>query len=1015
MQPTGQPSTGPTSKPSYQPSSTPSSYPSQRPSTQPSGQPTGQPSLQPTVAVCPAGTFRNNFGDCILCPPGSYNPLPYAGKEANTCDFCPAGSFCDIAGTINFILCPQATYNPFPNASSIEACLNCPPGTTTPYLGAVSADDCLNPTPNFVTGFIALALAAVLIVVYIIRGRFHRVAFIREVRAVNKLNSHSIRVDKSLSKMIDNIDQRRKFFREVWYEGTVTKVYADDKYDIDINNIKSMSEVENADKSLSVKTEYYVEEGTFSYWRWFFPRLSKFVNFLKKETKDVIVESKVQGAKIYRPTSWYLNNPPIASETVSPFQTSVSASTSSVEISGRDETSALLISGPLEILRKVVHRDDFSGSDGAESNSDLASETDIYEVDSVGYFALDGNLLFGRIYSQRDKENLEKRIISIVEMELGRSQSQTQKSNLLVHNIANVVEFQLMKEALDKAAAATTDDDKVAVGKTTVQENVATYKSKVMEQKKNSKTHFLEFIKNEVNERIVVNDEENLERVKLRREYIVDVTTKYVDRNIRKVLLDHIVSIVREKIEDVVDECILHSPVDFFQKILSVIHLRFNGQVLSDEDIEAVASECIEDELVRYMSEDVESNRTFPQGYRILENVIVIPSMKVSSCGPQSFKISDSTGKCIFAMKARSTDSCDRWVTELRRILKWTEYGGRGLNVNDKVYCRQFRDTWNSNYRIFIFVISGILFATFTIFMLFVVYFAQIIFSSLIIWRGIDVDIDFLKNLEEVTRVFEFEFQIPFIYYLLYPLLALMNILSNINLNLASLNVTCSGAQAPLELVILCTILISVVLVIESRFSVFVKVFFRCLNYRYVLSAIQFKLKYPPKPIEDIKPPDFRIDYKKMESEANVIINRDFESQLKRTSEIMYLDYTDKSKAIDDKVDKVDILTIPYKTALSWYIQLKKRFEPTEDNEGVYLSNWLKYYLMLTCFLAGTIGSIDPMQRLLQYMMGFAPVSAFFEDSNVVHASSVACNSLEGVPNIDKGKNLSSYPSNSLS
>jgi len=1004
-----------------QPTSQPSLAPSVQPTTRPSSQPTSQPSLQPSVSVCPAGTYRNSFGDCIFCPPGSFNPDPYSGKDSNFCYFCPTGTYCDIAGSTAYTLCPQATFNPFVNMTSILACQNCPAGRTTPFPGATFFSDCLNPAPNFISGFVGLFVAAFLILVYIIRGRFHRVAFVREVRAVNKLNIQSIRIEKTISKMIENIDQRKQLYVESWYEGYVGKVYDNDKYDIHVDNVKT---VEVGDGKREVK--YKIEGGSFIWWRWFSPKLvHKLLSLFSKRSEnseEVIFESKVDGKDVHRPTSWYMLNQP-KSEVISPFQESTimtpvvigDQSPESDKTSRTIGNDKFMASGPLNVLVRVNHSESADISSTGDVTSDIESD---YQI-SEGYFALDGNLLVGRTYSKRDRSNLEKLLIPIVELELEleRSPSENKKEFLLVYNIANFV------ESICKPLDPENPLDHPLIQSNNKRKNVQDVKLPFLENIMKEVDDLFKVSNEENSEQVkyrrkYVVDEDNAEQVKFRRECIVDITSKYVDENIRQVLEDHIVLIVREMFEDFVDGIPIDTRGLFFQSIFQAIEAdltwKCQGCIPPDELITFFVRIQIEREVVSYMKEDVEGDRK----YRILESVLISPSMKISSFGTQSFNICSDKGNSIFTFKAQSVEICEHWLTQLRLITKCG-----GLKLNDKVYCKLAVNTWNSKYRVFLFILSSIILVLSTIFILMVINFSQVIFSSLIIWRGIDVgNIDFLKKLQDVAKVFEFRFRIPIISYLLYPLVALIEVLSNIRIDLSSLNVTCSGAQAPLELVIICTILISVVLVIESRFSIFIKVFFRCLNFRFVISSLQYKLKYPAKPTESVKAPNPNIDYDKIETETRAAVKADFEYLLKRNSESLFLGYKhdieknkseniseggkdEHEKTFRDISNKFDFLMIPYRTALKMLVYLKKRFEPKENRD---MSNWLKYYLMFTCMIAGTVGAIDPMQRLLQYMMGFAPVASFVKKDDSVHESSLACDSLQGVPNIDTG-NLSLF------
>ena len=72
-----------------------------------------------------------------------------------------------------------------------------------------------------------------------------------------------------------------------------------------------------------------------------------------------------------------------------------------------------------------------------------------------------------------------------------------------------------------------------------------------------------------------------------------------------------------------------------------------------------------------------------------------------------------------------------------------------------------------------------------------------------------------------------------------------------------------------------------------------------------------------------------------------------------------------------------------------------KRFK---NEEHMPRRRKIRFILYCSCFYA--FSALDPVQRLLQYLMGFAPISVFFRN-NGVHESSVACDSLATILMID--------------
>jgi len=57
----------------------------------------------------------------------------------------------------------------------------------TPGTGSVSLQQCLSPEMNFYTGYTVLVLIAPLFFIYVIHGRNHRIAFLRNSRVTNRL------------------------------------------------------------------------------------------------------------------------------------------------------------------------------------------------------------------------------------------------------------------------------------------------------------------------------------------------------------------------------------------------------------------------------------------------------------------------------------------------------------------------------------------------------------------------------------------------------------------------------------------------------------------------------------------------------------------------------------------------------------------------------------------------------------------------------------------------------------
>lgn len=126
---------------------------------------------------------------------------------------------------------------------------------------------------------------------------------------------------------------------------------------------------------------------------------------------------------------------------------------------------------------------------------------------------------------------------------------------------------------------------------------------------------------------------------------------------------------------------------------------------------------------------------------------------------------------------------------------------------------------------------------------MYVLVIARVIFGSLIIWRGFNIlDTSFFRTMDEIARVLAHELQLSFLTYLLYPFISLVQALSDIKIDLGSVNVTCTGSQGPIELLINCLILGAVVIVIESDFHVFLNVMFAEINNKFINTIFTYNL-----------------------------------------------------------------------------------------------------------------------------------------------------------------------------
>jgi len=132
---------------------------------------------------CPSGTWSDgtavNLSGCVKCPQGQWSNAGFA-----RCQNCQPGSYATAAGGSQ--KCPIGTYVAVEGAS---ACIACPKGKTTAAAGSIDEDDCISAIFNFVTAFFALLIVILLGIHYVVQGRFRRVAFVRNTRVVQFLNT----------------------------------------------------------------------------------------------------------------------------------------------------------------------------------------------------------------------------------------------------------------------------------------------------------------------------------------------------------------------------------------------------------------------------------------------------------------------------------------------------------------------------------------------------------------------------------------------------------------------------------------------------------------------------------------------------------------------------------------------------------------------------------------------------------------------------------------------------------
>jgi hypothetical protein len=142
-----------------------------------------------------------------------------------------------------------------------------------------------------------------------------------------------------------------------------------------------------------------------------------------------------------------------------------------------------------------------------------------------------------------------------------------------------------------------------------------------------------------------------------------------------------------------------------------------------------------------------------------------------------------------------------------------------------------------SFFLILVSVVLGIIFFTY-----------QVFFTSLILWRGLKDDFDLRPILLLLRRGLKDVIQyvglpINLFYFAALPFLYLFEALASIKFSLTAVNVTCSGSQAPIELLINCCVLGIVIIVIRSDYQLLFNILLNNLNQRFLLNNLERHLE----------------------------------------------------------------------------------------------------------------------------------------------------------------------------
>eukprot|EP01034_Spumella_vulgaris_P024040 gene24040-30337_t len=116
----------------------------------------------------------------------------------------------------------------------------------------------------------------------------------------------------------------------------------------------------------------------------------------------------------------------------------------------------------------------------------------------------------------------------------------------------------------------------------------------------------------------------------------------------------------------------------------------------------------------------------------------------------------------------------------------------------------------------------------------------KVLFTTLILWRGLDFAPPLIRSLQHALEDFAISFHFPFdyVYALAYPIVWVYRKLSNLQINLDAVSVTCEGAKAPIELFINCLIMGFVVIFIRSDYQMLLNVTLPGLNQSFLTNNI---------------------------------------------------------------------------------------------------------------------------------------------------------------------------------
>ena len=166
---------------------------------------------------------------------------------------------------------------------------------------------------------------------------------------------------------------------------------------------------------------------------------------------------------------------------------------------------------------------------------------------------------------------------------------------------------------------------------------------------------------------------------------------------------------------------------------------------------------------------------------------------------------------------------------------------------NDHSMAERVPDKTNRTLKVWLFIFGSIGTVIVSTLVLFIAFVVDIFFKTLILFRGLEFNIDLnviiLDRIEYTAELFADILHLPYFLVLLEPFLKLVEVLSDFHIDLSAINVTCAGALAPFQLLVSLTILGVGITIVESDIQILKQV----TSYRIMREAFSMATKTPYK------------------------------------------------------------------------------------------------------------------------------------------------------------------------